>query len=95
MRALWILFGAPCAGSYDSESSWPPPRTIHALREGRFVRLIAGGDIPADAVEYELRTYGLRAGGDGQPPRKFASYLSIAAAARERAARTAGRVAAA
>jgi hypothetical protein len=81
MTALWILFGAPCAGRYETESTWPPPRRIRAVHDGDGYHAVL--DLPDDvpligehAVDYELQMYGVRCE-HGRPRKLVASYMRV------------------
>lgn len=83
MQVTWILFGAPCGGSYDAESSWPPPKRIRAVHDGNGYQAVL--DVPDDVallgesvVEYELSSYGMMCGrGRGGHCRPFGSYMRV------------------
>lgn len=95
MTVTFILFGTPCGGSYEAESSWPPPKTIRAVHDGNGYTAVL--DLPEDVpligespVEYELSSYGI-ACGRGRTSHPFATFrrAGITAAEQARAARKA------
>lgn len=83
MRVAWILFGAPVSGTYDAESSWPPPAKIRAVHDGNGYTAVL--DLPDDmpligehVVEYELSTYGVKCGRGGKRGcALFATYFRV------------------
>lgn len=83
MNATWILFGAPVSGTYEVESSWPPPAKIRAVYDGNGYTAVL--DLPDDmvllgeqVVEYELSTYGFKCGRGGKTGRApFATYFRV------------------
>lgn len=78
MTVTFILFGAPCGGNYECESSWPPPKRIRAVHDGNGYQAVL--DLPDEVpllgesvVEYELSSYGYACRGRGSYV--FATYM--------------------
>jgi hypothetical protein len=93
VTVTFILFGAPCGGSYEADSCWPPAKRIRAVHDGNGYSAVLDepDDVPLlgeSVVEYELSTYGIAC---GRGPHLFATYkrVGISAAEEMRAARIA------
>lgn len=92
----FILFGAPCGGNYEAESTWPPPERVRAVHDGNGYSAVLDlpEDVPLlgeDVVEYELSSYGFSCGRGRGASYRFATFrrVGISAAEENRAARIA------
>jgi len=80
MQVTFILFGAPCGGNYEAESTWPPPDKIRAVHDGNGYTAVL--DLPDDVpllgekvVEYELSSWGFACGRGRRGSHTFATYF--------------------
>jgi hypothetical protein len=100
VKATWILFGGPCAGTYDAESSWPPPERIRAVHDGNGNTAVLDRGECAEpdehVVEYEISSWGyVCSRGRNTPNAAHVVYFlaGLTEAARHRAAGIAAGVA--